>query len=192
MVNLLANTSALSQQLTGLVADNEQDLAPALEKLNAVTAMLQRNNDNITQAMRSGEVPADPGRGGQQRVLLQRFRRQPQPGADPATVLRLRLRLPPRGRCRAAAVGAGPRAEFPWPYNFDPPGGGADEWRSAAMTSHGTTSHRMTSRGWRTMMLAGLLAVVLAAGAVVLVRNTVLKPTGITAYFTSATAIYPR
>lgn len=41
------------------------------------------------------------------------------------------------------------------------------------------------------MMLAGLLAVVLAAGAVVLVRNTVLKPTGITAYFTSATAIYP-
>ena len=59
------------------------------------------------------------------------------------------------------------------------------------MTSHGTTSHRMTSRGWRTMMLAGLLAVVLAAGAVVLVRNTVLKPTGITAYFTSATAIYP-
>ena len=39
--------------------------------------------------------------------------------------------------------------------------------------------------------LAGLLALVLAAGAVVLVRNTVLKPNTITAYFTSATAIYP-
>lgn len=51
IVNLLANTSALSQQLTGLVADNEQELAPALEKLNAVTAMLQRNNDNIGKAM---------------------------------------------------------------------------------------------------------------------------------------------
>ena len=49
----------------------------------------------------------------------------------------------------------------------------------------------MTSRKWRTMALAGLLAVVLVAGAVVLVRNTVLKPTTITAYFSSATAIYP-
>lgn len=39
--------------------------------------------------------------------------------------------------------------------------------------------------------LAGLLALVLAAGAVVLVRNTVFKPNTITAYFTSATAIYP-
>ena len=51
IVNLLANTSALSQQLSGLVADNEQDLAPALEKLNAVTEMLQRNNDNVGKAM---------------------------------------------------------------------------------------------------------------------------------------------
>jgi len=51
IVNLLANTSALSQQLSGLVADNEQELAPALEKLNAVTEMLQRNNDNVADAM---------------------------------------------------------------------------------------------------------------------------------------------
>ena len=51
IVNLLANTSALSQQLTGLVADNENDLAPALERLNSVTAILQKNNDNIGQAM---------------------------------------------------------------------------------------------------------------------------------------------
>ena len=51
LVNLLANTSALAQQLSGLVADNEADLAPALEKLNSVTAMLQRNNDNIGKAM---------------------------------------------------------------------------------------------------------------------------------------------
>lgn len=51
IVNLLANTSALAQQLTGLVADNEQELAPALEQLNAVTEMLQRNNDNIGKAL---------------------------------------------------------------------------------------------------------------------------------------------
>ncbi len=42
-----------------------------------------------------------------------------------------------------------------------------------------------------TMALAGLFALVLAAGAVVLVRNTVLKPNTFTAFFTSATAIYP-
>jgi phospholipid/cholesterol/gamma-HCH transport system substrate-binding protein len=51
IVNLLANISGLSQQLSGLVADNEQELAPALEKLNSVTAMLQRNNDNVGKAM---------------------------------------------------------------------------------------------------------------------------------------------
>jgi phospholipid/cholesterol/gamma-HCH transport system substrate-binding protein len=41
----------------------------------------------------------------------------------------------------------------------------------------------------RTTLL--ILVVLLVAGAVVLVRQTVLRPTTITAYFTSATAIYP-
>ncbi len=49
----------------------------------------------------------------------------------------------------------------------------------------------MTRRRWFTAAIAGALAVLLAAGAVLILRNTVLKPTGITAYFTSATAIYP-
>ena len=51
IVDLLANTSAVSQQLTGVVADNEQELAPALEKLNSVNAMLEKNRDNITKAL---------------------------------------------------------------------------------------------------------------------------------------------
>ncbi len=42
-----------------------------------------------------------------------------------------------------------------------------------------------------TAVVAALLAVLVGAAAVLLVRNTVLKPTTITAYFTSATAIYP-
>ena len=49
----------------------------------------------------------------------------------------------------------------------------------------------MTTRKWFNIALAGLLAVVLAAGAALLVRTTALKPTTITAYFSSATAIYP-
>lgn len=51
IVALLSNTAALSNHLKGIVADNEQELAPALEKLNSVSAMLERNNDNIAKAL---------------------------------------------------------------------------------------------------------------------------------------------
>ena len=51
IVGLLANTSALSRNLTGLVAENEQELAPALEKMNAVNQMLEKNRDNIAKAL---------------------------------------------------------------------------------------------------------------------------------------------
>src|ERR1700753_2956744 len=51
IVDLLANTSAVSKQLTGLVHDNESKLAPTLEKLNSVTAMLEKNRDSISKAL---------------------------------------------------------------------------------------------------------------------------------------------
>lgn len=51
IVGLLANTTAVSQQLAGLVADNEAQLAPTLERLNAVTEVLERNRDNISAAL---------------------------------------------------------------------------------------------------------------------------------------------
>lgn len=51
IVTLLANVSAVAQHLSGLVADNEAQLAPALEKLNSVTAMLENNRDNIAKAL---------------------------------------------------------------------------------------------------------------------------------------------
>jgi phospholipid/cholesterol/gamma-HCH transport system substrate-binding protein len=51
IVNLLANTSAVAKNLSGLVADNEKKLAPALEKLNSVTAVLEKNRDNIAKAL---------------------------------------------------------------------------------------------------------------------------------------------
>lgn len=40
-------------------------------------------------------------------------------------------------------------------------------------------------------VIAAVLALLVAAGVTLLVRNTVLRPNRITAYFTSATAIYP-
>lgn len=48
---LLANTAAVASNLTGLVADNEAELAPTLERLNTVTAMLEKNRDNISRAL---------------------------------------------------------------------------------------------------------------------------------------------
>jgi phospholipid/cholesterol/gamma-HCH transport system substrate-binding protein len=51
VVELLAHTSALADQLSGMVADNRAKLAPALDKLNSVSAMLERNRDNIAKTL---------------------------------------------------------------------------------------------------------------------------------------------
>lgn len=49
---LLTNTQRLSQELRGLVADNGAQLRPALEQLDRVAAVLQRNQDNLNEALR--------------------------------------------------------------------------------------------------------------------------------------------
>lgn len=56
IADLITQISAVSQQLSGFVHDNEQQLGPTLDKLNSVTALLQRNQDNLAQAL-DGLVP---------------------------------------------------------------------------------------------------------------------------------------
>lgn len=51
LVDLLAHTAAVSKQLSGLVADNEAELAPTLDRLNTVAAVLEKNRDNLNQAI---------------------------------------------------------------------------------------------------------------------------------------------
>jgi phospholipid/cholesterol/gamma-HCH transport system substrate-binding protein len=51
IVRLLSSTSTVAKQLSGLVHDNESKLAPSLEKLNSVTAMLEKNRDNLNKAI---------------------------------------------------------------------------------------------------------------------------------------------
>jgi phospholipid/cholesterol/gamma-HCH transport system substrate-binding protein len=48
---LLKGTRDLSTELTGLVADNNAQLRPALEQLEKVTAMLQRNQDSLDKSL---------------------------------------------------------------------------------------------------------------------------------------------
>ncbi|BDT97219.1 MULTISPECIES: MCE family protein [Nocardia] len=48
---LIVYVNGLAQQLSGLVADNEAQLKPALDKLNSVLALLQRNKQNLADAL---------------------------------------------------------------------------------------------------------------------------------------------
>ena len=121
IVSLLANTSAVSRQLTGLVADNEKELAPTLERLNSVNAMLERNRDNIAKALpglakyelTQGEIVAN---GAYYNALI--------PNISPAQILQPFLDYA-FGFRRGVDAGqppdnAGPRAEIPFPVNGIP------------------------------------------------------------------------
>jgi phospholipid/cholesterol/gamma-HCH transport system substrate-binding protein len=120
-VNLLANTSALSKHLSGIVADNEKDLAPALEKINAVTAMLERNNDNITAALKGlAKYQITQAEAVNSGFLYNAFVANLSPGqiAQPFFDYALGFR---RGiDAGQPPDNAGPRAEIPFPYNGIP------------------------------------------------------------------------
>ncbi|MDT4892208.1 MAG: phospholipid/cholesterol/gamma-HCH transport system substrate-binding protein [Pseudonocardiales bacterium] len=49
--SLLVNTTTLSQQLSGLVADNQHTIGPMLDNLGQVLALLQKNQDNLDRSL---------------------------------------------------------------------------------------------------------------------------------------------
>ena len=123
IVNLLANTSAVAEHLTGLVRDNEQELAPTLAKLNTVTEMLQRNRENIAKALEGlAKYQVTQGEAVNNGYYYNAFvgnlipSQSLQPFLDYAFGFRRGVDAgqPPDN--------AGPRAEFPLPYNGIPGG----------------------------------------------------------------------
>jgi phospholipid/cholesterol/gamma-HCH transport system substrate-binding protein len=119
--NLLANTSALSRQLSGIVADNEKDLAPALEKLNAVTAMLEKNNDNITAAMKGlAKFQLTQAEAVNNGFYYNAFVANLSPAQTLQPFLDYALGFRRGVDAGQPADNAGPRAEFPFPYNGIP------------------------------------------------------------------------
>ncbi|KGI69131.1 MCE family protein [Mycolicibacterium rufum] len=123
IVDLLANTSAVAQQLSGLVADNEAELAPTLQRLNSVMAMLERNRENIANTLPSlkkfilaqGETLAN---GPYYNAYV--------PNLQPAQLLQPFIDYA-FGFRRGTNAGqppdtSGPRAELPLPYNGIPGG----------------------------------------------------------------------
>jgi phospholipid/cholesterol/gamma-HCH transport system substrate-binding protein len=134
IVDLLANTSAVAQQLSGVVHDNEAKLAPALQRLNSVIAMLEKNRDNIGKAL-PGLAKFGTGLG--EAVSSGFYYDAYIPNLNPAQILQPFLDYA-FGFRRGVNIGqppdnAGPRAELPFPYNgipqpgdrpwFDHPGG---------------------------------------------------------------------
>jgi phospholipid/cholesterol/gamma-HCH transport system substrate-binding protein len=123
IADLLAQTSVVAQQLSGIVHDNEKALAPALEKLNSVTAMLEKNRDNIAKAL--------PGllkftRAGGESVAQGYYYNGYIPNVSYGQLLQPFLDYL-LGFRRGVDAGqppdnAGPRAEFPWPHNGIPGG----------------------------------------------------------------------
>lgn len=121
IVEMLANISAVSKQLSGLVHDNEKQLAPALQRLNSVTAMLEKNRDNLEKTLpglakymrTQGEVVSS-GANYYAFVPNISMPEMIQPFLDYAFGFRRGVDAgqPPDN--------AGPRAEFPLPYNAIP------------------------------------------------------------------------
>ncbi|RNL81106.1 MCE family protein [Nocardioides marmorisolisilvae] len=56
ITSIIDGTVALAKQLSGLVQDNKDQLAPALAKLNGVLAVLRSNRTNLDQAIRVAAV----------------------------------------------------------------------------------------------------------------------------------------
>ena len=123
IMELLAHTSAVAREVSGLVHDNEQELAPTLDRLNSVVAVLERNRDNIAKAL--------PGLAKYQVTLGETVASGPYysayiPNLDLAQVLQPFFDYA-FGFRRGTDAGqppdnAGPRAELPIPYNGIPEG----------------------------------------------------------------------
>lgn len=126
IVNLLANTSVVAKQLSGVVHDNEQKLAPTLDKLNSVIGVLEKNRDNIAKALplfskfevTLGESVAS-GLYYQAFVPNQFILQLLQPFIDYLFGFRTFDTAPGRGPGIPSPT---PRALFPWPYNGIPGG----------------------------------------------------------------------
>jgi phospholipid/cholesterol/gamma-HCH transport system substrate-binding protein len=121
IVNLLQSTTALSREISSLIADNEQVLAPMLEKLNSVTAVLEKNRDNLAKGL--------PGLTKYLSTLSEIVSNGPYYTAFVPNLIPGQLSQPFLdylfGFRRGTNAGqppdnAGPRAELPFPYNGIP------------------------------------------------------------------------
>lgn len=123
VVNLLANTSALAKELSGLVADNEKELVPTLKQLNSVTAMLEKNRDNIVKAIVGlAKYQVTQGESVNNGFYYNAFVGNLLPAQALQPFLDYAFGFRRGANAGQPPDNAGPRAEFPWPHNAIPGG----------------------------------------------------------------------
>ncbi|MGV0746495.1 MCE family protein [Mycolicibacterium sp. XJ870] len=123
IVNLLANTSAVAQELSTLVAENEAELAPTLEKLNKVSEMLERNRDNLTKSLDGlKKYQLTQGEAVNNGFYYNGFASNLMPGPAIQPFLDYALGFRRGVNAGQPPDNAGPRSEFPFPYNGIPGG----------------------------------------------------------------------
>lgn len=123
IVTLLANTSAVAQQLIGMVHDNEQELEPTLSKLNSVSEMLQRNRDNIAKALDGlAKYEVTQGEAVNNGFYYNAFVGNLIPSQSLQPFLDYIFGFRRGVNAGQPPDNAGPRAEFPFPYNGIPGG----------------------------------------------------------------------
>jgi phospholipid/cholesterol/gamma-HCH transport system substrate-binding protein len=113
---LLANVAAVARNLTGLVKENEAELAPTLDRLNSVTAMLEQNRDNLAKAL--------PGLKKFEITTSESVASGPYYSAYVPNLIPPQLLQPFFDYAFGFRAGDPnmPRAQFPWPHNGIPGG----------------------------------------------------------------------
>ena len=117
----------MAEQLTGVVHDNQAKLAPTLDKLNEVAALLEKNRDNIGKALPGlAKYQLTQGEAVSSGFYYDAF----EYNLSPAQILQPFLDYA-FGFRRGTNAGqppdnAGPRAEIPFPYNGIPQRGGGN------------------------------------------------------------------
>lgn len=123
IVSLLATISTLSKELSALVADNEQTLTPTLQKLNSVTAMLEKNRDNIAKALPGlAKYQITQGEAVANGFFYEAYVANILPGKLLEPFLDYAFGFRRGTDAGRPPDNAGPRAEVPLPYNGIPGG----------------------------------------------------------------------
>ena len=115
--------TALAKELSGLVADNEKELAPTLKQLNSVTAMLEKNRDNIAKAIAGlAKYQVTQGESVNNGFYYNAFVGNLLPAQALQPFLDYAFGFRRGSNAGQPPDNAGPRAEFPWPHNAIPGG----------------------------------------------------------------------
>jgi phospholipid/cholesterol/gamma-HCH transport system substrate-binding protein len=121
IVTLLANTAAVARELSTLVDENEAELAPALEQMNRVTEVLERNRDNLEKSLRGlAKYQLTQGEAVNNGFYYYGFASNLLPGPAIQPFLDYALGFRRGVNAGQPPDNAGPRSEFPFPFNGIP------------------------------------------------------------------------